>query len=145
MSDSTGEGAVRVGGQKGVSMLKTIVLSCCFAAALSLSPAFAQNTSPPADQSAPPAADQGAAPAAPAAPAAGGKQTNKEIMASCRADAKSKGLKGPEFKSSVHDCVAAQKPKLAARMECRQQGKAAGKSGDDLKAFVKDCMAKGQQ
>jgi hypothetical protein len=125
-------------------MLRTIALSFVFSAALTCSAALAQN-SPAPDQGAAPAADQGAGSAAPAAPAGGGKPSAKELIASCRADAKSKGLTGEARKTAVHDCVAAQRPKAAARLECRQQGKAQGKDGDDLKAFVKDCMAQGAQ
>jgi hypothetical protein len=122
-------------------MLKALVLSCFFASALSLSPTFAQTTPPPADQGGSPPSDQGAAPGG----ATGSKPSSKQLIASCRTDAQSKGLKGPELKASVHDCVAAQKPKVAARMQCHQEGKAQGKSGDDLKGFVKDCMANGRQ
>ena len=96
-----------------------------------------ESATPPADQGAAPPADQGAAPTT-------GKAKAKALIASCRSDAEAKGLKGAERKTAVHDCVAAQKPKVAARMQCRQQGKAAGKSGDDLKAFVKDCVAQGK-
>jgi hypothetical protein len=125
-------------------MIKTLVISGLFAVMLAATPALAQSTAP-ADQGAAPPADQGAAPPADqgAAPTTG-KAKAKALIASCRADADSKGLKGAERKTAVHDCVAAQKPKVAARMQCRQQGKAAGKSGDDLKAFVKDCVAQGK-
>jgi hypothetical protein len=127
-------------------MLKTVVLSAFFAVAVVCAPALAQTNPPAPDQAAPP---PGAAPAAPAAEpspgAMGAKPSAKELVASCRADARSKGLKGDEFKSAVNDCVGAQRPKVAARMQCHQQGKAQGKDGDDLKAFVKDCMAQGKQ
>jgi hypothetical protein len=114
-------------------MLKTVALSALFAVALVCTPGLAQTTSPSPDQAAPPPGAMGAKPSA------------KELISSCRADARTKGLKGDEFKSAVNDCVGAQRPKVAARLQCRQQGKAQGKDGDDLKAFVKDCMAQGKQ
>ena len=114
-------------------MLKLLAISGFFAVMLVTMPAVAQSTAPPADQSATPSADQGAPTPA---------STAKALIASCRSDAESKGLKGAERKSAVHDCVAAQNPKVANRMQCRQQAKAQGKSGDDVKAFVKDCMSK---
>jgi len=122
-------------------MLKAVVLSFCIASTLLLSPTLAQTTPPPADQGGSPPSDQSAAPGGDT----GSKPSNKELIASCRADAQSKGLKGPELKSSVHDCVAAQRPKLAARMRCRREGKAQDKIGDELKSFVKECMASSQQ
>ena len=73
----------------------------------------------------------------------GGKASSKALIANCRSDAKAKGLRGDELKSAVDECVGAQKPKLAARLQCRQQGKAQGLAGDDLKAFVKTCVAQG--
>jgi|SRR5580700_7067615 len=123
-------------------MLKTVALSALFAVALVCTPGLAQTTSPSPDQAAPP---PDAAPAAEPTPGAGAKPSAKELISSCRADARTKGLKGDEFKSAVNDCVGAQRPKVAARLQCRQQGKAQGKDGDDLKAFVKDCMAQGKQ
>ena len=124
-------------------MLKTVALSALFAVGLVCTPGLAQTTSPSPDQAAPP---PDVAPAAEPTPGAmGAKPSAKELISSCRADARTKGLKGDEFKSAVNDCVGAQRPKVAARLQCRQQGKAQGKDGDDLKAFVKDCMAQGKQ
>jgi hypothetical protein len=120
-------------------MLKPLAALGFFAVAMAAVPAVAQSTAPPADQTATPPADQGTA-----APQPASKNSAKALVASCRSDADSKGLKGAEKKAAVHDCVAAQKPKVADRMQCRQQGKAQGKSGDDLKAFVKDCIAQGK-
>ena len=131
-------------------MLKTVALSALLAFALGCASALAQTNPPSPDQAAPPAADQtappaGSAPAAEPSPGAmDAKPSAKELIASCRADARGKGLKGDEFRSAVNDCVGAQRPKVAARMQCRQQGKAQGKDGDDLKAFVRDCMAQGK-
>ena len=121
-------------------MFKLIGMSALFAVTLACAPAIAQNTPPPADQGAPPDAGSGGAP-----PAGGGKSATKELVAGCRSDAKAKGLKGDALKSAVDDCVGAQNPKAAARLECRQKGKAQGLAGDDLKAFVKTCAAQGPQ
>ena len=128
-------------------MLKTTIFLGLIGATLVLSPAFAQSNPPP-DQGPPPAVDQGApGAAAPSTGGAmgGGKPSAKDLIASCRNDSRAKGLRGDALKSAVHDCVAAQSPKAAARLDCRLQGKAQGKSGDDLKAFVRSCMAQGNQ
>jgi hypothetical protein len=114
-------------------MLKMLV-TAGFAIALTSSVLFAQSTTPPPDQNEAPL-DQGAA------PPTGGTLRGKELIAGCRSDAKSKGLRGPELKAAVHDCVAAVQPKVAARMQCRQQGKKQGLTDDPLKAFVRSCMA----
>lgn len=118
-------------------MFKTAIFLGLIGGALALSPAFAQSDNPPADQGAPGAAAPGAG------GSMGAKSSAKDLIASCRSDARAKGLKGDALKSAVNDCVGAQQPKTAARLECRQQGKAQGKSGDDLKAFVKSCVAQG--
>lgn len=125
-------------------MFKSIAASGLLVLALACAPALAQTApppdqAPPADQSAP----TGAAP--PAGAPATAKPSAKELVAGCRDEAKGKGLKGDAFKASVHDCVAAQRPKLADRMQCRQQGKAQGLADDALKAFVKDCVAQAKQ
>ncbi|MGO8799558.1 MAG: hypothetical protein ACLQJL_10770, partial [Roseiarcus sp.] len=56
-----------------------------------------------------------------------------------------KGLTGDALKAAVGECVGAQRPKVAARMQCRQQGKAQGLAGDDLKGFVQTCLAQAPQ
>ncbi len=124
-------------------MFKLIGMSALFVVALACAPAVAQTAPPPADQGPPPgaAADQGPPPGG----GMGGKQSSKELIAGCRSDAKAKGLRGDELKSAVDECVGAQRPKVAARLQCRQQGKAQGLAGDDLKAFVKTCVAQGPQ
>ncbi|MGA2793515.1 MAG: hypothetical protein ABSE69_08265 [Roseiarcus sp.] len=124
-------------------MFKLIGLSGLLAVALACAPAAAQTSPPPADQGPPPdaAASEGPAPAA----ASDGKPSPKELIASCRAAAKAKGLKGDALKASLDECVGAQRPKLAARLECRQKGKAQGVADDQLKAYVKSCLAQGSQ
>jgi hypothetical protein len=111
-----------------------------------------QTMAAPSDQggpanAAPPGADQGPPPGAAGgeAPPAGGKPAAKELVANCRNDAKAKGLTGGALKAAVDECVGAQRPKLAARLQCRQQGKSQGLAGDDLKAFIKTCVAQGPQ
>jgi hypothetical protein len=132
-------------------MFKLIGMSGFLAVALACAPAAAQNAPPPADQTAPPPADQGPPPGAasggapPPGAAAGGKPTGKELIAGCRSDARAKGLTGAALKAAVDDCVGAQRPKLAARLQCRQQGKAQGLAGDELKSFVQNCVAQGPQ
>ena len=111
-------------------MFREIIVSGFLALALACGPAMAQT-----ETSAPP---PGAA--------MGSNSSNKELIASCRAEARAKGLKGDALKSAVDGCVGAQKPEVAARMRCRQQGRAQGiAAGDALKAFVKNCVAQGKQ
>ena len=113
-----------------------------------------QTMAPPADQGPPPGAasgDQGPPPGAasgeapPPGAAMGGKPAAKELIAGCRSDARAKGLTGDALKAAVDQCVGAQRPKLAARLQCRQQGKAQGLAGDELKAFVQNSVSQGQQ
>lgn len=101
-------------------------------------PAFAQTPAPDAGGpvAAPPAA--GAPGDEPAG--RGGKAKLKEMMTSCRSDAKAQGLKGPDKKKAVMDCVVKQRPELAGRLQCRQDGVAKGLKKDELKAFVKECV-----
>jgi hypothetical protein len=122
-------------------MFRPAVLSSIFALALGWTCAQAQTNSPPPDSSvaAPAEAQPVSSPGS-----MGGKRSNKELIASCRSEARAKGLSGDALKSAVRDCVGAQKPKLAARMQCRQQGKAQGISGDELKSFVKNCLNQGK-
>ena len=129
-------------------MFRLIGLSGVLALALACAPAAAQNAPPAADQGAPQtdqgpppggSADQGPPPGA----APGGKPSAKQLIAGCRSDARAKGLTGDALKAAVGECVGAQRPKVAARMQCRQQGKAQGLAGDQLTAFVKSCVAQG--
>lgn len=130
---------------KGLSgdELKSFVKTCMAQGPGGPSPAADAGS---ADQAPPPAgaapADQGPPPGA--AAAAPGKPSGKELIASCRADSKAKGLKGDALRAAVDECVGAERPKLAARLQCHQQGKAKGLAGDELKSFVKSCVAEGQ-
>lgn len=102
------------------------------AAVLSLGalPGFAQTAAPaPANP-----------PAAPATPAPAAKPGGKKVWAQCRADAQAKGLKGPEKRAAVQDCVAKVRPDLAAAA-CRKQGKDKGLADQELRDFVKGCKA----
>jgi hypothetical protein len=74
----------------------------------------------------------------------GRKAANKALIADCVDKAKAQGLKGAARQSAVNECIAAQRPQLAARRACRQQGKAQGLADDALKDFVKNCVAQGQ-
>ena len=123
-------------------MLKIKIAVAIFTLSLSCAEVFAQTT-PPSDQA--PAGDQGPPPGAgdQAMPGAGKRAPAKQVVADCVAQAKAKGLKGPDRKAAVDECVAAQRPKLAARRACRQQGKAQGLADDALKDFVKNCVAQG--
>jgi hypothetical protein len=119
-------------------MIRTLVFSGAFALAAAQS--LAQTSAPAPDQSAAPAVGT-VVPSAGAAAGSAATPTAKELIGACRADARAKGLRGDALKSAVRDCVGAQRPKLAERMQCRQQAKAQGLSGDAMKAAVKTCMA----
>ena len=83
----------------------------------------------------------GAGAPVPGGPAAGGKGGKmKAAMQACRTEVQSQGLKGPDRKKAVMDCVAKEHPEMAGRMQCRQDGMAKGLSGDDLKTFVRSCV-----
>jgi hypothetical protein len=120
-------------------MLKSIAFCSGLIVMLAFTPVVAQTAAPAPDQGAAPAA--GSVVPSGAASGSAAKPTAKELIASCRADARGKGLKGDALKAAVRDCVAAQRPKLAARMQCRQQAKAQGLTGDAVKAAVETCMA----
>jgi hypothetical protein len=120
-------------------MLKSIALCSGLFVLLAFAPVVAQTAAPAPDQSAAPAA-RSVVPSD-AASGSAAKPTAKDLIAGCRADARGKGLKGDALKSAVRDCVGAQRPKLAERMQCRQQAKAQGLTDDALKAAVKTCMA----
>jgi hypothetical protein len=126
-------------------VFKQIIASGVIALATFGMSAIAQTTGAPADQA--PAAGVGSSPGAPSPPGAptGGKLSARDLKAGCRTDAKSQGLKGTAFQKAVLDCVAAQRPKVAARMACRQQGTKQALAGPALKEFVKTCMSQPQQ
>jgi len=103
------------------------------AAVLSLGalPGFAQTAAPaPANP-----------PAAPATPAPAAILGGPEVRAQCRAEAEAKGLKGPEKRAAVQDCLAKVRPDLAAAAACRKQGKDQGLADQKLRDFVKGCKA----
>lgn len=106
--------------------------------------AFAQNAPTQPGPGGPPGA--GAPPSAgPDAPGPGGsaQPKGKEVREQCKADAVSQGLRGPQRKAFIQDCVAKVRPDLAAAQQCRQQGKAQGMADADLKAFVRNCKKGG--
>jgi hypothetical protein len=118
-------------------MFRTIVMSGFIAATLACGLSFAQTRdegpSPEGDLQEP----AGAAPAMGSAPSA------RQLIASCRSEARAKGLSGEAFRSALDECVGAQRPRAAARLHCRQEGRAQGMSGDALRGFVKSCASQG--
>lgn len=94
-------------------------------------PALAQDAAPPPPAGAPAPADAGGA------GGKGGKM--KAAIAACRTEVQSQGVKGPDRKKAMMDCVTREHPEFAGRMQCRQDGKAKGLSGDDLKSFIRTC------
>ncbi len=105
------------------------------ASALYAGAACAQMESPAATPA--PAANASTA----AAPAAdGAKQKPKEVLASCRDEAKSQGLKGEARKTAVQDCVVKQRPDLAAWEKCRTDPDMKGKDKEERKALMKECL-----
>jgi hypothetical protein len=131
-------------------MFKLITVSSFLALALVCLPASAQ-TAAPVDQTAPPepGPPPGAASGDGAAPTPGAGQgmkppgAVKELVAACKSDAKGKGLRGDELKKAVNDCVALQRPDVAARRQCHEKGKSQGLSGPELKTFVRNCKTAG--
>ena len=67
----------------------------------------------------------------------GGKM--KQAMQACRSEVQSQGLKGPDKKKAIEDCVTKEHPELAGRMACRDEAKSKGLSGDDMKSYIKTC------
>jgi len=111
--------------------MKTSALAI-FVSALYASSAFAQAPAPAA-----PAASN----ASPTAPAAEGtKPKPKEILASCRDEAKTQGLKGDARKQAVQECFVKQRPDLAAWEKCRTDPQMKGKEKDERKALMKECL-----
>lgn len=115
----------------------TILASLCLAA-----PAFAQSATP-ATPVAPAAAPAATTPAPDMTK--DGKPKAKEVRQTCRAEAKSQGLKGDAREKAVSDCFVKQRPDLAGREaaldQCRADAKAKGVAkGDERKAFMKSCI-----
>ena len=120
-------------------MLKNIWTPSLLVLAMAGAPAAAQTGGPPADQA---PAGSGASPlASPSDVPMGGKTPVKTLVAGCRANAKSQGLKAEAFLTAVDQCVAAQRPKVAARMGCRQRGRKQGLAGTKLKEFINTCAS----
>jgi len=121
-----------------ISML-TLAASIVYAGS-----AFAQTAAPA------PAAMPDAAPAASTAvpstaPSAdGSKPKPKEVLAECRSEAKTQGLKGDARKQAVQDCFVKQRPDLAAWEKCRTDPQMKGKEKDERKALMKECMKAGK-
>ena len=67
----------------------------------------------------------------------------KEAMSACRTQVQSQGVKGPDRKKAIMDCVTKDHPEMAGRLQCRMDAKAKGLSGDEMKTFVRSC-AKGK-
>ena len=74
--------------------------------------------------------------------AAGGAKGGKmrAAMQACRGEVQSQGLKGPDKKKAIEDCVSKQHPELAGRMACRDEAKSKGLSGDDMKSYMRTCV-----
>ena len=108
--------------------MKSVVLALA-ASGLLVAPALAQG-----DPSG------GAAPMAGAAAGGGGKGAKmKAAVQACRTEVQTQGVKGPDRKKAIMDCVTKEHPEMAGRMQCRQDGMAKGLSGDELKTFVRTC------
>ena len=126
--------------------MKTLVLALCATMCLT-APSFAQSPDAaapaggPADQGGGDAGGGGGGGGGGGKGAGGGKM--KELMQTCRTQAKGQGLSGKDMRQAVMDCVVKEHPGMAGRLKCRMAGMDKGlKPGDDLKAFVKDCMKK---
>jgi psiF repeat len=85
--------------------------------------------------------------AAPAAPAAH-PNSQQEMMKSCNADAKTKGLTGDDRKSFMKSCLSgkgmseADINKQQQKMKtCNADATSKGLKGDDRKAFMKTCLS----
>jgi hypothetical protein len=62
------------------------------------------------------------------------------MIQACRSEAKGKGLKGPDLRQAVQECVAKQNPRMGDRLKCRMAGKDKGLQGDELKTYVRSCV-----
>ena len=63
----------------------------------------------------------------------------KQALQACRSEIQSHGLKGPDKKKAIEDCVTKEHPELAGRLACRDEAKSKGLSGDDMKSYVRTC------
>ncbi|WP_020176056.1 PsiF family protein [Methyloferula stellata] len=106
------------------------------ASALYAGAALAQTASPPATS----APADAAAPATTAAAAQSGKPKPKEVLATCRDEAKSQGLKGDARKTAVQECFVKQRPDLVAWEKCRTDPEMKGKAKGERKALMKECL-----
>jgi hypothetical protein len=110
-----------------MKMSQLIVVAC----ALYAGSAFAQTASPaPADT----------APAAESAAPSSGKPKPKEVLAQCRDEAKTQGLKGDARKTAVEECFLKKRPDRAAWEKCRTDPGMKGKDKDERKALMKECL-----
>ena len=107
-------------------------------AAIAAAPAFAQTASTQSQTTPTPAG--AATPARSAAQGAGGHDDGvKALRASCRDEAKSKGLQGSAKREDVSACVVHQRPDLTGREQCRTEGFGKGLRKEELHAFVREC------
>jgi psiF repeat len=84
---------------------------------------------------------------APASPAVSltkdGKPKAKDVRATCKAEAGTKGLaKGEAYRAFMKECIGKQRPDLVKTYECRQEMKAKNLDKDARKTFMKECRAK---
>ncbi len=84
---------------------------------------------------------------APASPAVSltkdGKPKAKEVRATCKAEAGTKGLaKGEAYRAFMKECIGKQRPDLVKTYECRQEMKTKNLDKDARKTFMKECRAK---
>ena len=108
--------------------MKTII-AATFILGLAVSSAFGQTESPPPE-------------AAPSASVAAKRAANQELIAKCRAEAKTQGVKGPAMRDAIKTCVAKENPGLAKRMECQQQARGQGITDkDQIRSFVRTCLS----
>lgn len=117
-----------------------IAFLVCLASNLSVGVAAAQSTNPTSSPAATstPADTSSAAAAAPSTESA--KQKPKEVLATCREEAKSQGLKGDARKTAVQDCFVKQRSDLAGWEKCRTAPEMKGKDKDERKALMKECL-----
>jgi hypothetical protein len=76
--------------------------------------------------------------------------SQQELMKSCNADAKSKGLKGDDRKNFMSSCLSSKGMSQAdinkqqqKMKDCNADAKTKGLKGDDRKAFMKSCLSSG--
>jgi hypothetical protein len=125
-------------------MFRLIIIASVLVLELASAPVVAQTESQPADQ-APSSSSGASSPPAQSAPTPEDRRSAaKALVAQCIAAAKEKGLRGDARKDAINNCIAAQRPDLAARRECFQKGKAQNLAGDAFKAFVRQCVRQGK-